>query len=461
MAESNLSAAVGAPSDRVAYLQSLRSVRERCSQVYALAEQNKLDYWDVDLSKQAEIVDFCCQLIARDYGDNYASIPPHGRLRHIGGMDRLQPYLDAWRDNVSPIEITRRLIDFCVVSVLLDAGAGPKWTYKVKGSDFAIGRSEGLALASLDMVSSGMFSGVADQPFRVDGLSEYHFPDGLTRVKPEDIAEAMQVSSSNPMVGIEGRSSLLVQLGKVLSDPKNKQFFGNASDDTSCSPRPGNMVDYLRSHPTAQSVPSPTGVPIAVPIDALWKVIIDGLGGVWPPTRTKLDGVALGDVWQCDSLRKTVNEETDALVPFHKLSQWLNYSLIEIIEQTLGWRFTGKEVTTGLPEYRNGGLLIDFGLLNCRPQIILKSLNSDKTASADPLDLPPLPASHSAIVEFRAVTVISLDRIAKAICAKLGADMSLAQVLEAATWKGGREIAKKKRADGGPPINVLLDGTVF
>lgn len=159
MAESNLSAAVGAPSDRVAYLQSLRSVRERCSQVYALAEQNKLDYWDVDLSKQAEIVDFCCQLIAvraeqllslnarlmlwvsvsqRDYGDNYASIPPHGRLRHIGGMDRLQPYLDAWRDNVSPIEITRRLIDFCVVSVLLDAGAGPKWTYKVKGSDFAV-----------------------------------------------------------------------------------------------------------------------------------------------------------------------------------------------------------------------------------------------------------------------------------------------------------------------------------
>lgn len=77
------------------------------------------------------------------------------------------------------------------------------------------------------------------------------------------------------------------------------------------------------------------------------------------------------------------------------------------------------------------------------------------------LDLPPLPASHSAIVEFRAVTVIMLDRIAAAVNQKLGADLVLAQVLESATWKGGREIAKKKRADGGPPINVLLDGTVF
>lgn len=54
-----------------------------------------------------------------------------------------------------------------------------------------------------------------------------------------------------------------------------------------------------------------------------------------------------------------------------------------------------------------------------------------------------------------------LDRISAAVNKKLGATLVLAQVLESATWKGGREIAKKKRADGGPPINVLLDGTVF
>lgn len=109
----------------------------------------------------------------------------------------------------------------------------------------------------------------------------------------------------------------------------------------------------------------------------------------------------------------------------------------------------------------NGGLLVDFGLLNIKTAAILASLGQESKDLVKPLDLPPLPASHSAIVEFRAVTVIMLDRIAMAVNQKLGANLVLAQVLESATWKGGREIAKKKRADGGPPINVLLDGTVF
>jgi hypothetical protein len=40
--------------------------------------------------------------------------------------------------------------------------------------------------------------------------------------------------------------------------------------------------------------------------------------------------------------------------------------------------------------------------------------------------------------------------------------LTLAQVLEAATWKGGREIAKMKRPEtGGPPIEIESDGTVF
>lgn len=110
---------------------------------------------------------------------------------------------------------------------------------------------------------------------------------------------------------------------------------------------------------------------------------------------------------------------------------------------------------------RNGGLLIDFGLLTIKSTLVLESLGQKTEGTGDPLDLPPLPASHSAIVEFRAVTVIMLDRIAATVNQKLGANLVLAQVLESATWKGGREIAKKKRADGGPPINVLLDGTVF
>lgn len=122
------------PSDEVAYLRSLKSVRERCSAVFALAEQNKLDFWDVDLSKEEEVVEFCASLIKRDFGERYDDIPPHGRWRHFL-TGRVEPAIDEWRaSNVETIEIARRLVDLFVVSVLLDAGAGPNWKYTEAGS---------------------------------------------------------------------------------------------------------------------------------------------------------------------------------------------------------------------------------------------------------------------------------------------------------------------------------------
>lgn len=54
------------------------------------------------------------------------------------------------------------------------------------------------------------------------------------------------------------------------------------------------------------------------------------------------------------------------------------------------------------------------------------------------------------------------DRIANLIRKKINSlDLSLPQILESATWKGGREIAKEKRPTGGPPIDIASDGTVF
>jgi len=144
-------------------------------------------------------------------------------------------------------------------------------------------------------------------------------------------------------------------------------------------------------------------------------------------------------------------------VPFHKLTGWLTYSLIEPIEKVLGWKFEGLEDMTGLPEYRNGGLLVDTGVLSLKPGTIATSFFPD---AASPI--PQLPPSHPAIIEWRAMTVIELDRIADLIRKKTGHNLTLAQVLESATWKGGRELAKQKRpATSGPPIEILSDGTVF
>ncbi|KAG9082062.1 hypothetical protein FRC06_005261, partial [Ceratobasidium sp. 370] len=141
------------------------------------------------------------------------------------------------------------------------------------------------------------------------------------------------------------------------------------------------------------------------------------------------------------------------LVPFHKLSQWLAYSLVEPIEKVLGWKVEGMEDMTGLPEYRNGGLLVDLGVLALRKEAVA-SFYPDPT-----VDIARLAPSHPAIIEWRAMTVIELDRIAAALREYLNApNLTLAQVLESATWKGGREIAKQKRPEtGGPPIEIESD----
>ncbi|GAA5894364.1 hypothetical protein JCM8208_006213 [Rhodotorula glutinis] len=443
-------------ADTIAYLRSLPSIRERCGRVFALAEAGKLDYWTLDLAQQDKIVEFVCGLIARDFGDNYASIPPHGRWRHfVGG--RVDPLLSAWDDEaVDPLEKARRLVDLMVTSVLLDAGAGNDWKFAPKDGGDKIGRSEGLAVGSLEMFEAGMFSGDESQRCRVDAV-------GLSKITPEEISKALQVSDSNPMTGIDGRAQLLVRLGSVLSDPSNAAYFTQKG-----SSRPGHLVDYLLAHSTSQAIPSAVlGNKVAVQMDTLWDIIISGLSGVWPAARSKIDGVSLGDVWPVECVAKQDGvEKFGDLVSFHKLSQWLTYSLIEVMETLLAWQFVGKEQMTGLPEYRNGGLLIDFDLLvpNIPAMLTSFSLPVPSSPSEYPtlLELPPFDASHSAMVEMRSVTICMLDRIRSGINARLGVELSLPQVLESSTWKGGREIAKKLRPEtAGPPFRYIATGDVF
>jgi len=123
-------------------------------------------------------------------------------------------------------ERTRRLIDLFLVSVLLDAGAGTKWSYKSKESGKVYNRSEGLAVASLEMFKVGAFSSDPSQPHQVDAA-------GLQKINVEVLAKGMQVSDSNPMSGLEGRTGLLMKLAGALD--KSKEIFG-------ANGRPGNMI---------------------------------------------------------------------------------------------------------------------------------------------------------------------------------------------------------------------------
>ncbi len=68
------------------------------------------------------------------------------------------------------------------------------------------------------------------------------------------------------------------------------------------------------------------------------------------------------------------------------------------------------------------------------------------------------------VVEWRALTVALLDKIALLVRDKLGLDAArfpLGAVLEGGTWAAGRQLANEKRPGGPPPIHVISDGTVF
>jgi hypothetical protein len=173
--------------------------------------------------------------------------------------------------------------------------------------------------------------------------------------------------------------------------------------------------------------------------------VLEGLGNIWPG-RLSLAGVNLGDVWLHPAL--IGDNPIDQYVPFHKLSQWLSYSLLEPLQE-LGLEITGLDELTGLPEYRNGGLCLDLGLLEAKDSAILQEWHS--------------PGSEL-IVEWRSLTVSLLDRIAATIRQQLNltaTQLPLVKVLQGGTWTAGRRIAAELREGGVPPIQIESDGTVF
>ncbi len=216
------------PSENPAeYLRSIHAVRERSRLVLQKAKANELNHFDVDLSKFSDTAEYVVSIIKRDFAGDYGSIPPHGRWQHfeVGGRPRVTQLLQSWATSIDNQERARRLVDLFLVSVLLDAGAGTKWKYRSKESGKNYSRSEGLAIASLEMFKAGTFSSSKDQPHQVDAI-------GLQSVTVETLARGMQVSESNPMSGLEGRAGLLMELANALQKP---ELFGSDS-------RPGNMI---------------------------------------------------------------------------------------------------------------------------------------------------------------------------------------------------------------------------
>lgn len=377
------------------YLRTPQAIRAQAEKMLKYAEDGRSQWFALDAQGLEAAVQATLTVTRKRFAD-LALIPFHSRWRHFeaGGRDRwaaLAPALGA----LPKEEIARRRIDLAVVSVLLDAGAGPTWSYREADTGETYARSEGLGVASFHMFANGVFSrDPKGDPLRVDA-------ERLAALTPMDIAMGFQVKAHNVLTGLEGRAGLLRKLGSVGLE------------------RPGALFDVIEK----------TGSEVKA--SSILAAVLEKLSAVWP--------LPMGDVWQHEAI---------GLVPFHKLSQWLSYSLVEPIESAR-LRVIDLDALTGLPEYRNGGLLVDAGALRPKQSRLL-------TDSFMPGDEP--------IVEWRALTVALLDRIAEHVRLHLGmtaAELPLVKVLEAGTWFAGRVLAAERRPGGGPPIAVISDGTVF
>lgn len=386
-------------------LLSSAAVRERAHELLAAALAGDIAEWRIDLGKLDAAADLTAQVVREAYPD--LKVPFHARWRHfvVEGRDLWAERDKPWSD---PKDLGRAAFDLAITSVLLDAGAGPAWRYTDTATGAVLGRSEGLGIASLRMFESGAMSADPADPLRADGLRN---------VTADLLAKAFQVTDANPLIGLEGRAALLRRLGEAVG-------------------RPGALFDIMSSHATDGKLAAPV----------ILQVLLDALGPIWPG-RLSLGGVPLGDCWPHQAIKR--NDATDGLMPIHKLSQWLSYSLIEPLEAA-GIEVVDIDGLTGLAEYRNGGLLVDTGVL----------------ALKIPADAGrPHPVEGPLVVGWRGLTVALLDRIAPMVRERLGVTAEafpLARVLEGGTWAAGRRIARRLRpADGGPPIAVISDGTVF
>ncbi len=410
----------------IALLRSPQTIRDRCSTLFTLAQSDQLQHFRCDLTQLDRVADYVLQVTREQYPD--LQIPFHSRWRHfeVGNISRVDA-LDRALSNLSKIEKAKAKFDLVIPSVLLDAGAGDRWQYFESNTGQVWGRSEGLAIASFDLFCQGAFSSNPDNPYQTDATA-------LQQVTANSLAIGFQATTQNPLVGLEGRSQLLQKLGQTLQNaPK---LFGQAA-------RPGNLVDYLVERSLRVTRKGSQAGKLSA--TTVLSAVLEGLGEIWPG-RITLSGVNLGDVWHHSALPNL--EPSSQLVPFHKLSQWLTYSLLEPLQE-LGLEITDLNQLTGLPEYRNGGLCLDLGLLQVKNDAICHQRHAP---------------SSEVIIEWRALTVCLLDQIATTLRQQLAlseADLPLVKILQGGTWTAGRKVAASLRPGGPPPLQIKSDGTVF
>ena len=319
-------------------LLSARAVRERAHRMLAIGLDEGLPNFRIDLDRMDDAIDLVLKTTRKAYPS--LDIPFHSRWRHfvMNGDNRWADIAGRtkWPDRAAR---ARAEFDLAIVSVLLDAGAGPI---------VALPRSP---------------NRIGDRPFGRIGAGEpcdvrrrrilgrsASSPCGSTPACLRILALPTSNAACRSRTAIRWSGSTVARICCAASAGwwlRNRKYSAASTrrGPAACS------ID-LQCRPTADGLPAPT----------ILSELLQQLGPVWP-SRLTLGGIALGDCWKHPAL--TSADATNGLVPLHKLSQWLAYSLIEPL-QTAGIEVTDIDGLTGLAEYRNGGLFVDTGVLAFR-----------------------------------------------------------------------------------------------
>ena len=182
-------------------LLSADAVRQRAHRLLAIGLEDGLPHFRVDLARLDEAADLVVETTRKAYPS--LEVPFHSRWRHfvVGGSDRWAAIDDAtpWRDAA---ERARAAFDLAITSVLLDAGAGPQWSYRDPAT-----RTPGWPIRGAGAGEPGHVRArcVLAQSLRVAVARRCQGARSLTG---EALRRHFQASDANPLAGLEGRAAL-------------------------------------------------------------------------------------------------------------------------------------------------------------------------------------------------------------------------------------------------------------
>ena len=399
-------------------------MRERAHRMLAIGLDDELPISAIDLDRLDGAVDLVLETTRKAY--------PTSTCRSIraGGTSsstattagRASPTQHRWPDRAAR---ARAEFDLAIVSVLLDAGAGPTWRYRDaadRRGDRPLGRAWRwrASRCSRPALSRPM----PRDPLRADA-------DVLANLAVADLARGFQVARRQSA----GR-------------PRGPRR--SAAPPRQAGRREAGCLRHATTAAARRPVRSARGAgrrAAASRARRSCRELLQQLGPIWP-SRLTLGGIPLGDCWRHPALTTRRRDQRPGAA-----AQALAMAGLFADRAAADAPASTSPTSTASPASPNIAMAACSSIPACW-RSATPTMPQREHDVASPL-----------VVEWRALTVALLDRSPTAVRQRLGLDARVAAAGEdaakAAPGPRAARIARERRADGSPPLKVISDGTVF